>query len=196
LSIVDGPDAFVRQLCWRDFYHQLLAGYPELGRKSYRPRATDQWRDDPDALAAWQAGQTGVPVVDAGMRQLAAEGFMHNRARLITAAFLTKSLGLDWREGIRWYADLLVDADVANNAGNWQWVAGTGTDTRPNRQFNPLRQADRFDPAGEYVRRWVPELDRIPGRAVHRPWLRPGGHCGYPAPLTQPGKLTPHLGFE
>jgi len=166
-------ETYLRQLCWRDFYHQVLHAFPELPRRAYRTGAGEQWRDDPDALAAWQAGQTGIPIVDAGMRQLAAEGWMHNRARLVTASYLTKHLGLDWRQGAEWYASLLLDADVANNSGNWQWVAGTGNDTRPYRRFNPIRQAERFDPLGVYVRRWVPELAHIPGAAVHRPWDLP-----------------------
>jgi deoxyribodipyrimidine photo-lyase len=175
---------FVRQLCWRDFHHQVLAAFPGLGRTAYRPGADDRWRDDPDGLAAWQSGHTGVPVVDAGMRQLAAEGFLPNRARLISAGFLTRILGIDWRSGMRWYQRWLVDADLANNAGNWQWVAGTGNDTRPGRGFNPLRQAHRFDPDGGYVRRWVQELVDIPGPAVHRPWRLPRGpRPHYPAPL-------------
>ncbi|GHJ44477.1 deoxyribodipyrimidine photo-lyase [Catellatospora sp. TT07R-123] len=148
-------DAFVRQLCWRDFYTQVLACFPKLGTAAYRAGAQEQWHDDADALAAWQAGETGVPLVDAGMRQLAAEGWMHNRARLVTASYLTKTLGLDWREGAAWYARLLLDADVANNFGNWQWVAGTGTDTKPYRKFSPQRQTERYDPAGAYIQRWT-----------------------------------------
>jgi deoxyribodipyrimidine photo-lyase len=166
-------EAYLRQLCWRDFYHQVLAAFPDLPRRPYRRGAVEEWVDDRTALQAWQAGATGVPIVDAGMRQLAGEGWMHNRARLITASYLVKQLGLDWRDGAAWYAGLLVDADVANNSGNWQWVAGTGTDTRPYRRFNPIRQAHRFDPDGDYVRRWVPELGHVPGPAVHQPWLLP-----------------------
>src|SRR6185503_7213244 len=154
-----GAEEFCRQLAWRDFFYQVTAAFPDIARKSYRPGAA--WHEDRRALDAWREGRTGIPIVDAGMRQLAAEGFMHNRARLITAAFLTKSLRLDWRHGARWYAEALVDADVANNGGNWQWVAGTGTDTKPYRRFNPLRQARRFDPEGTYVRQWVPELAGI-----------------------------------
>ena len=115
-------------------------------------------------------GRTGYPVVDAGLRQLLTEGFMHNRARLITASFLTKHLYVDWRAGAWHFWDLLTDGEIANNAGNWQWVAGTGNDTRPNRVFNPIRQAYRFDPDGDYVRRYVPELEPIEGRSVHEPW--------------------------
>jgi deoxyribodipyrimidine photo-lyase len=164
-----GGEAFLRQLCWRDFHHQVTAAFPAIAREDYRPRG-DRWSDDAPALAAWKEGRTGYPIVDAGMRQLAHEGFMHNRARLITASFLVKDLHLDWRLGAAHFLDLLVDGDVANNAGNWQWVAGTGNDTRPNRVFNPVRQAARFDPEGEYVRRWVPELAGVPGRRVHAPW--------------------------
>jgi deoxyribodipyrimidine photo-lyase len=178
-----GGEAYVRQLCWRDFHAQVTNAFPDLPRRDYRPRRDAGWRDDPDAVAAWQAGQTGYPIVDAGMRQLAAEGFMHNRARLLTASFLTRDLRIHWTAGAQHFFDLLVDGDIANNAGNWQWVAGTGNDTRPNRRFNLLRQAQRFDPDGDYVRRYVPELAGVPGRGVHAPWTlgRPPG--GYPAPL-------------
>lgn len=181
-SVSDGRETFLRQLCWRDFYLQVLAAFPELPVAAYRPGAVDRWRDDAGALADWQSGHTGVPIVDAGMRQLAAEGWLHNRARLITAAYLTKTLGLDWRAGADWYARMLVDADVALNGGNWQWVAGTGTDARPRRRFDPIRQARRFDPDGAYVRRWVNELAHIDGAAVHEPWgaARP---LAYPRPL-------------
>lgn len=152
-----GGAAFVRQLCWRDFYAQLLAANPSTQTNDLRSRG-DRWRDDPDALAIWKAGLTGYPLVDAGMRQLAAEGWMHNRARLVTASFLVKHLGIDWRDGARHFFDLLVDGDVAQNIGNWQWVAGVGTDTRPNRVFSPVAQARKLDPDGAYVKRWVPEL--------------------------------------
>ncbi|BCB91159.1 cryptochrome/photolyase family protein [Phytohabitans suffuscus] len=153
-STVDSPE-FVRQLCWRDFYHQVLAGFPELPRRAYRRGTTERWRYDEAALDAWKEGRTGVSIVDAGMRQLLAEGFMHNRARLVTASYLTKHLELDWREGAAWFARWLLDADVANNWGNWQWVAGTGNDTRPHRRFNPERQARRFDPDGGYRERYL-----------------------------------------
>nr|BFE64471.1 deoxyribodipyrimidine photo-lyase [Dactylosporangium thailandense] len=181
----EGAEPFVRQLCWRDFYHQVLHSFPDLRRKAYRAGAEDRWRDEKDALQAWREGHTGVPVVDAGMRQLLAEGWMHNRARLITASYLTKHLNCDWRAGGDHFFDLLLDGDVANNFGNWQWVAGTGNDTKPYRRFNPIRQAERFDPDGDYVRRYVPELARIPGKAVHEPWKLPASaHRGYPSPLT------------
>lgn len=177
-----GAEAYVRQLCWRDFHAQVTSAFPDLPRRDYRPRR-DGWRDDPDALQAWQAGQTGHPIVDAGLRQLAAEGFMHNRARLLTAAYLTRDLRIHWTAGARHFFDLLVDGDIANNAGNWQWVAGTGNDTRPNRRFSLQRQAQRFDPDGEYVRRYVPELANVPGGAVHAPWTLARPPAGYPAPL-------------
>jgi deoxyribodipyrimidine photo-lyase len=181
----NGGESWVRQLCWRDFHHQLLAAEPRLAREDLRPRG-DRWRDDPDALAAWKAGQTGYPLVDAGMRQLVAEGWMPGRARLVAASFLVKHLYLDWRLGADHFAAHLVDGDLANNTGNWQWVAGTGADTRPNRVFNPTRQARRFDPEGAYVRRWVPELGDLEGSDVHEPWrlglLRP---VAYPSPIVE-----------
>jgi deoxyribodipyrimidine photo-lyase len=177
-------EEFCRQLAWRDFFHQVTAAVPDLARKDYRPGPA--WHEDDDALEAWRAGRTGIPVIDAGMRQLAAEGFMHNRARMITASFLTRNLGLDWRHGYRHFGLLLADGDVASNAGNWQWVAGTGHNTRPNRTMNPLRQAHRFDPAGDYVRRHVPELAGLAPARIHTPWrLDPAARrrLGYPDPL-------------
>lgn len=178
-----GGAPFVRQLCWRDFHHQVLAANPSLPRRDYRPRG-DRWSRSKRALDAWREGLTGYPVVDAAMRQLAAEGFMHNRARMTVASFLTKDLYVDWRAGAWHFWDLLADGEIANNAGNWQWVAGTGNDTRPNRVLNPLRQAERFDPQGEYVRRYLPELAAIEGKAVHRPWRLPKRERGgYPDPI-------------
>jgi deoxyribodipyrimidine photo-lyase len=180
-----GGELFLRQLCWRDFHHQVAAAFPAIAREDYRPRGR-RWHDDAEWLAAWKAGRTGYPLVDAGMRQLAAEGWMHNRARLVAASFLVKDLGLDWRLGAAHFLDLLVDGDVVNNAGNWQWVAGTGNDTRPHRVFNPVRQAARFDPEGDYVRCWVPELAGLPDRRAREPWrLDPAARrrLGYPAPI-------------
>lgn len=178
-----GGTAFVRQLCWRDFHHQVLAAVPSLPRRDYRPRR-DRWSRSQRALEAWREGLTGYPVVDAAMRQLTEEGFMHNRARMTVASFLTKDLYIDWREGAWHFWDLLCDGEIANNAGNWQWVGGTGNDTRPNRVLNPLRQAERFDPDGEYVRRYLPELEGIEGKAIHHPWRLPARErCGYPDPI-------------
>ncbi|MGV9314489.1 cryptochrome/photolyase family protein [Streptomyces sp. NPDC003691] len=180
-----GAEAFVRQLAWRDFHHQVLAARPDAARADYRTRG-DRWRDDEKEITAWREGRTGCPVVDAGMRQLRHEGWMHNRARLLTASYLAKTLYADWRTGAAHFLSLLVDGDVANNQLNWQWVAGTGTDTRPNRILNPLTQARRFDPDGSYVRRWVPELASVPGRAVHDPSALPAAErdrLDYPEPL-------------
>ena len=181
-----GGAEFCRQLAWRDFFHQVTAAFPDMGSADYRPGSRG-WAQDPDALDAWRAGRTGIPIVDAGLRQLAAEGFMHNRARMITASFLTRTLGIDWRHGYRHFAGLLADGDVASNAGNWQWVAGTGNNTRPGRVLNPLRQAARFDRHGDYVRRYVPELAGLDAPLVHTPWRLPAarrGQLGYPGPLT------------
>ncbi|MBF6097671.1 deoxyribodipyrimidine photo-lyase [Nocardia cyriacigeorgica] len=184
-SASEGGRAFVRQLAWRDFHHQVLAARPDAAWSDYRSRPNNTWRDDPQAVRAWQAGETGFPVVDAGMRQLRAQGWMPGRARLIVAGFLTKSLGVDWRIGARYFLDWLVDADLANNQLNWQWAAGTGTDTRPNRKLNPLRQADRFDPDGTYVRRWLPELADLAGNGIHRPWRENIDPATYPAPIVE-----------
>ncbi|MEU6352301.1 deoxyribodipyrimidine photo-lyase [Streptomyces sp. NPDC047072] len=185
-----GADAFVRQLAWRDFHRQVLAARPAAASADYRTRH-DRWRTaraaDED-VAAWQEGRTGYTIVDAAMRQLLYEGWMHNRGRLLTASFLTKTLYVDWRVGARHFLDLLVDGDVANNQLNWQWMAGTGTDTRPNRVLNPVTQARRYDPDGAYVRRWVPELARLKGSAVHEPWKLQGldrAGIDYPDPIVQ-----------
>ena len=174
-----GGDAFVRQLCWRDFYAQILLARPETQVEDMRDRG-DRWLDDPDGLAAWKEGMTGYPLVDAGMRQLRAEGWMHNRARMVTASFLVKDLGIDWREGARHFFDLLLDGDVAQNIGNWQWVAGTGVDTRPNRIYNPTAQLKKLDPDGAYVRRYVPELADVPARDIAEPGLLAPS---YPRPI-------------
>ncbi|MEV2274619.1 deoxyribodipyrimidine photo-lyase [Nocardiopsis sp. NPDC049922] len=183
----EGAEEFVRQLAWRDFHHQVTRAFPALPARDYRPRDRE-WREDPDAFDAWRRGVTGVPIVDAGMRQLLREGFMHNRARMITAAFLTRTLHVHWKAGADHFHAHLVDGDVADNYGNWQWVAGTGNDTRPNRAFNPLRQARRFDPEGDYVRRHVPELRGLPGRRALTPWREPEAPDGYPPPIADPGR--------
>ncbi|MEV7387174.1 deoxyribodipyrimidine photo-lyase [Streptomyces sp. NPDC091215] len=183
-----GAEAFVRQLAWRDFHRQVLAARPAAATADYRTKH-DRWRTEQTAaedIEAWRTGRTGYPVVDAAMRQLLHEGWMHNRGRLLTASFLAKTLYVDWRVGARHFLELLVDGDVANNQLNWQWVAGTGTDTRPNRVLNPLAQAKRYDPDGTYVRRWVPELERLAGSAVHEPWKAPApdrAALGYPEPI-------------
>lgn len=174
-----GGEAFVRQLCWRDFYAQILAARPRTQVDDMRPRG-DRWLDDPTGLEAWKAGMTGYPLVDAGMRQLRAEGWMHNRARMVTASFLVKDLGIDWREGARHFFDLLLDGDIAQNVGNWQWVAGTGVDTRPNRIYNPTAQLGKLDPEGDYVRRYVSELADVPARHIAEPGLLAPS---YPRPI-------------
>ncbi|GAA3764879.1 cryptochrome/photolyase family protein [Salinactinospora qingdaonensis] len=180
-----GADAFVRQLAWRDFHHQVTAAFPGIARQDYRSRDTT-WVSDTEGLALWRAGQTGVPIVDAGMRQLLREGFMHNRARLITASFLTRTMGVHWTCGGDHFHEVLCDGDIADNYGNWQWVAGTGNDTRPNRRFNPLRQAQRFDPEGEYVRRYVPELAGLDAAEAHWPWRSSRRPAEYPLPILDP----------
>jgi deoxyribodipyrimidine photo-lyase len=166
-------DKFLAELGWREFNHQLLFHHGDLAQTNVR-RAFDAfgWREDPSA----RAGRTGHPMVDAGLRELWATGFMHNRVRMIAASFLIKHLLIDWREGERWFWDTLVDADLASNAANWQWVAGCGADAAPFfRIFNPITQGEKFDPRGAYVRRWVPELARLPDDALHAPWTAPPG---------------------
>ncbi|MER6982715.1 FAD-binding domain-containing protein, partial [Streptomyces carpinensis] len=173
---------------WRDFHRQVLAARPEAAWADYRDRH-DRWRSERDArhdIEAWREGRTGFPIIDAAMRQLLYEGWMHNRGRLLAGSFLTKTLYVDWRVGARHFLDLLVDGDLANNQLNWQWVAGTGTDTRPNRVLNPLTQAKRYDPDGTYVRRWVPELRDLAGPEVHQPWKLDGPERAalrYPEPI-------------
>ena len=177
-----GSEEFLRQLAWRDFFHQVLAAWPDAAWRDFHSRG-DHWRHDPEALQAWQAGLTGYPVVDAAMRQLAAEGFMPGRARMIVASFLTKDLYLDWRSGAAHFMRELTDGDVACNQLNWQWVAGTGTDTSPHRIFNPLRQSQRFDPDGTYLRMYLPELAALPADHIHDPAAEVRRACGYPAPI-------------
>ena len=166
-----GRAAYVGELLWRDFYAAVLHHWPDSAWDDFRPEfGALKWEHDPDGLAAWREGRTGYPLVDAGMRQLVATGWMHNRARMVSASFLTKHLLVDWREGARFFLEHLVDGDLAANNGGWQWVAGSGTDAQPSyRVFNPTRQAERFDPDGAYIRRWLPELAT--------------GRGGYPAPI-------------
>lgn len=181
-----GRTAWIRQLAWRDFFGQALVASPGLATRSQREEMRKfPWRDDPEGLEAWKSGLTGYPIVDAGMRQLATEGWMHNRVRMITASFLVKHLLIDWRHGEAHFRRHLLDADVAQNAGNWQWVAGTGVDSSPFfRVFNPTVQSRKFDPEGEYLRRWVPELSQVDDRTVHLPG-QAGGNLltDYPGPI-------------
>ncbi|MEX2279154.1 MAG: deoxyribodipyrimidine photo-lyase [Acidimicrobiia bacterium] len=187
----DGARAFVRQLAWRDFYAHLLDENPDLVDRAMKP-GYDRiaWRDDPEGFEAWTRGMTGYPLVDAGMRQLLAEGWLHNRVRMVTASLLVKDLLVDWRKGERWFRRQLLDGDVSQNVGNWQWVAGTGADAAPYfRVFNPVSQSKKFDPDGDYIRRWVPELAAVPAEFVHEPWtagpldLASWGAEAYPAPI-------------
>lgn len=166
-----GTEAFVRQIAWRDWWAHTLAKNPTLADAAIRPEYDRiEWRNDPDEFARWCDGTTGYPIVDAGMRQLNSTGWMHNRVRMICASFLVKDLLIDWRWGERYFRHQLIDADVAQNAGNWQWVAGTGPDAAPYfRIFNPTAQAKKFDPKGEYIRRWVPELSGLRAPQIFQP---------------------------
>nr|WP_281497228.1 deoxyribodipyrimidine photo-lyase [Ornithinimicrobium sp. F0845] len=178
-----GVERFVTELAWREFYADVLHHHPRSAWSDLRAGLSALAYDTPeDAVEAWRRGRTGYPFVDAGMRQLEATGWMHNRLRMVTASFLTKDLHVWWPVGARWFLQRLIDGDVASNNHGWQWVAGTGTDAAPYvRVFNPVTQGERFDPDGTYVRRWVPELGHLPGGSVHRPWDHPKGYThGYP----------------
>lgn len=172
-----GPEAFRRQLCWRDFYAHVLAHFPDNARREFQPRyrGTIRWSRAKKRFEAWCEGATGYPLVDAAMRQLRREGWMHNRARLLVGSFLTKDLGIDWRWGERWFMRLLIDGDQASNNGNWQWIASVGVDPQPafRRIYNPARQQQRFDPRGDYVRRYLPELRDVPDEYLAEPWTMP-----------------------
>ena len=175
------------ELVWREFYAAILEAHPRVERESYQ-RLYDRiaWSDDDAAFAAWCEGRTGYPIVDAGMRQLAQTGWMHNRVRMLAASFLVKDLWIDWRRGERFFFQRLVDGDPGSNNGGWQWSASTGTDAAPwFRIFNPVVQARRFDPEGAYVRRFVPELRAAPADAVHEPWRAPLLRGAYPAPIVR-----------
>jgi len=167
-----GVDKYLAEIGWREFSHHLLFHWPTLPETNWRD-SFDRfpWRDDDDAFDAWAKGLTGYPVVDAAMRELWATGYMHNRARMIAASFLIKHLLIDWRRGEEWFWDTLLDADLANNSASWQWVAGSGADASPYfRIFNPITQGERYDADGAYVRRWIPELAKLPDAVLHAPW--------------------------
>jgi deoxyribodipyrimidine photo-lyase len=178
-------EPFLRELGWRDFAAGLIEQFPESANQSQRaPFNRLAWRDDPEGLADWQRGLTGYPLVDAGMRELWATGWMHNRVRMVVAAFLTKHLLIDWRTGARWFWDTLVDADLGSNTLGWQWSAGSGVDSQMfSRIMDPVAQGRRWDADGTYVRRWVPELAAVPLKQLHAPWEAPGGP---PAPYPRP----------
>jgi deoxyribodipyrimidine photo-lyase len=192
----EGAAAFRRQLCWRDFHHHVLLHFPRNAGSEFQERYRGRiaWSHARGRFGAWCEGRTGYPLVDAGMRQLRREGWMHNRARLVVGSFLTKDLGIDWRWGERFFMRLLVDGDEASNNGNWQWIASVGTDPQPafRRIYNPGRQMKTHDPDGSYVRAHLPELAKVPDRYLHEPWTMPADvqrRCGcvigrdYPAPI-------------
>ena len=183
-----GIGAYLRELGWREFAHHMLYHYPGTCERNFNRRFDAfRWAEpDTRALERWQKGLTGVPLVDAGMRELWSTGWMHNRVRMIVASFLTKNLRFHWLHGARWFWDTLVDADLANNTLGWQWVAGSGADAAPYfRVFNPLTQAGRFDPRAVYLKRWLPELAALPARLLHEPWRDPAAliRCDYPEPM-------------
>ncbi len=189
-----GALAVARQVAWRDFHADVLFHRPDAVTEPIRPEFKKMTDEDPDTsplaaehLRAWQHGRTGFPLVDAGMRQLVAENWMHNRVRLVVASFLIKDLHIGWRHGARWFMEQLHDGDIAQNQLNWQWVAGCGTDAAPYfRIFNPTGQAEKFDADGSYIRRYVPELAEVPLTHLHEPWTAPGGPpAGYPAPIVE-----------
>jgi len=180
-----GVAKWLDELVWREFYSSVLEEHPRVLRENYqRKYDTLVWNEDPAGFEAWCEGRTGYPIVDAGMRQLRATGWMHNRVRMIVASFLTKDLLIDWREGERFFFEHLVDGDPASNNGGWQWAASTGTDAQPYfRIFNPVLQGKRWDPDGRYVRRWIPELKDVPDAHVHAPWEGPAA-ANYPPPAS------------
>ncbi|QPC91556.1 deoxyribodipyrimidine photo-lyase [Mesorhizobium sp. INR15] len=190
----NGAETYRKEIAWREFCYHLLFNRPKLHLENFRSEFDAfKWRSAPAALRAWQTGRTGYPIVDAGMRELWQTGWMHNRVRMIAASFLVKDLMIDWRDGEQWFWETLVDADAANNPASWQWVAGSGADAAPYfRIFNPVLQGEKFDPDGSYVRRYIPELAKLPDRYVHRPWEAPTevlNECGvniaenYPTPI-------------
>ncbi|MEL6614747.1 MAG: deoxyribodipyrimidine photo-lyase [Bacteroidota bacterium] len=171
----DAADVYLSEIAWREFSYHILHAYPDSPTVPLKDKFADfRWDEAPEALRAWQRGETGFPIVDAGMRQLYALGWMHNRVRMIVGSFLTKDLFVDWREGERWFWDCLCGADLANNSMGWQWVAGCGADAQPFfRIFNPVSQGEKHDPEGDYVREWVPELKDLPKKWIHKPWEAP-----------------------
>jgi deoxyribodipyrimidine photo-lyase len=192
----NGVEAWINELIWREFYASILYYFPAVAQTAFQPKYRKlHWREDPAGFNAWTEGRTGYPIVDAAMRQLNSTGWMHNRARMITASFLVKDLLINWRLGEAYFMRHLLDGDPAANNGGWQWVAGTGTDAAPYfRIFNPILQAKKFDPHGNYVRRWLPELVEVPEMYIHSPWMMPESiqsqvRCrigiDYPSPIVE-----------
>jgi deoxyribodipyrimidine photo-lyase len=191
----EGGMTWLNELIWRDFYFMILDRFPHVAAgHSFRPEYDKiVWEDWPEGLAAWRAGRTGYPLVDAALRQLSSSGFMHNRLRMVAASFLSKDLGIDWRQGEAWFAEQLLDFDLSANNGGWQWAASSGCDAQPYfRIFNPITQSEKFDPQGKFIRRYLPELKALPDKWVHAPWRMPLAEqhaCGfvigrdYPAPI-------------
>lgn len=172
LNDTTGAFSWLNELIWREFYLHLVAAFPKLGRNEpFQPWATNiVWQNNPDQLNAWQQGKTGFPLIDAAMKQLLTTGWMHNRLRMVVASFLTKDLLIDWREGERWFMQHLIDGDYISNNGGWQWAASTGVDAQPYfRIFNPIAQSEKFDPEGQFIRHWLPELDAVPKKYIHEP---------------------------
>lgn len=188
-------ECFLSEIGWREFSYYLLYHFPALPEQNYKAEFNAfPWKTNDAALHTWQKGQTGYPIIDAGMRELWHTGFMHNRVRMIVASFLTKNLLIDWRTGADWFLDTLVDADLASNSASWQWVAGSGADAAPYyRIFNPVLQGEKFDPDGVYIRRWVPELINVPNKWIHKPSTAPSEPPGLSSDKSYPRPLVDHL---
>ena len=178
-----GASKFIRELIWREFYYHVLWHFPNVEKEAFNEKYRNiHWDNDEALFEAWKTGMTGFPIVDAAMRQLMATGWMHNRARMIVASFLTKDLLIDWKWGEGWFMNQLLDGDLAPNNGGWQWAASTGSDAQPYfRIFNPVRQSERFDPNGDYIRRYVPELEKLDAKEIHWPSETARKQLGYPA---------------
>lgn len=188
-------ERFLSEIGWREFSYYLLYHFPLLPNANYKSNFDIfPWENDKNFLKRWQTGMTGYPIVDAGMRELWHTGYMHNRVRMIVASFLTKDLFIDWRLGASWFLDTLVDADLASNSASWQWVAGCGADAAPYfRIFNPVLQGEKFDPKGDYVKQWVPELKSVPVQWIHKPWMAPKDKFGLCLDQVYPEPIVDHL---
>ena len=195
----EGADTYLSEIAWREFSYNLLYHFPDLPEANFQSKFDGfEWTGQEKDLEAWRRGRTGYPIVDAGMRELWATGWMHNRVRMIVASFLIKDLMIDWREGEAWFWDTLVDADLSSNSASWQWTAGSGADAAPYfRVFNPVGQSEKFDPDGDYLRMWLPELTKLPNKAIHAPWMadasvlrQAGVRLGetYPEPIVDHGE--------